>query len=163
MGHCWTGRIRPITAVELSRDRCHIDMLRHRLTCKFGKRHGQGKQILDTTTYSSQWYPEVRHFCPNTPVLLVGLKSDLRNNARAISILRTQGQAPITFQEVSQFKQTDHSNPQANAVAQSMGAQYIECSAKQNNGVNEVFQVAVELAVGNQYGKKKRTRNCSIL
>jgi len=28
-----------------------------------------------------------------------------------------------------------------------MGAQYIECSAKQNNGVNEVFQVAVELAV----------------
>ena len=47
-----------------------------------------------------QWYPEVRHFCPNTPVLLVGLKSDLRHNARAISILRTQGQAPITFQEV---------------------------------------------------------------
>jgi hypothetical protein len=33
-------------------------------------------------------------------VLLVGLKSDLRHNARAISILRTQGQAPITFQEV---------------------------------------------------------------
>src|SRR5947199_8692931 len=47
-----------------------------------------------------QWYPEVRQFCPNTPVLLVGLKSDLRHNARAISILRTQGQAPITFQEV---------------------------------------------------------------
>jgi Ras homolog gene family, member A len=49
---------------------------------------------------TAQWYPEVRHFCPNTPVLLVGLKSDLRHNARAISILRTQGQAPITFQEV---------------------------------------------------------------
>jgi len=46
MGHCWTGRVRPITAVELSRDRCHIDMLRHRFTCKFGKRHWQGKQIL---------------------------------------------------------------------------------------------------------------------
>jgi hypothetical protein len=52
---------------------------------------------------------------------------------------------------------------QANAVAQSMGAQYIECSAKQNNGVNEVFQVAVEQAVGNQYGKKKRTKNCTVL
>jgi len=44
-----------------------------------------------------------------------------------------------------------------------MGAQYIECSAKQNNGVNEVFQVAVEAAVGNSYGKKKRHRNCAIL
>jgi hypothetical protein len=52
---------------------------------------------------------------------------------------------------------------QANAVAQSMGAQYIECSAKQNNGVNEVFQVAVEQAVGHPFNKKKRTRNCSIL
>ena len=94
-------------------------------------------------------------------MLLVGLKSDLRHNARAISILRTQGQAPITFQEVWRVCSRAHS--QANAVAQSMGAQYIECSAKQNNGVNEVFQVAVELAVGNQYGKKKRTRNCTII
>jgi Rho-related BTB domain-containing protein 1/2 len=24
------------------------------------------------------WYPEVRRFCPNTPVLLVGCKNDLR-------------------------------------------------------------------------------------
>jgi len=54
-----------------------------------------------------QWYPEVRHFCPNTPVLLVGLKSDLRHNARAISILRTQGQAPITFQEVFALRWLD--------------------------------------------------------
>jgi len=51
----------------------------------------------------------------------------------------------------------------ANAVAQSMGAQYIECSAKQNNGVNEVFQLAIEQAIGNQFGKKRRTRNCLIL
>lgn len=57
-------------------------------------------QRLWRSTNMPQWYPEVRHFCPNTPVLLVGLKSDLRHNARAISILRTQGQAPITFQEV---------------------------------------------------------------
>jgi hypothetical protein len=67
------------------------------------------------------------------------------------------------FKRLANTNKQYHSNPQANAVAQSMGAQYIECSAKQNNGVNEVFQVAVEHAVGNQYGKKKRTRNCSIL
>ncbi len=26
-----------------------------------------------------KWIPEVRHHCPNTPVLLLGLKSDLRS------------------------------------------------------------------------------------
>ena len=52
---------------------------------------------------------------------------------------------------------------QANTVAQSMGAQYIECSAKQDNGVNEVFQVAVEQATGHHYNNKKGTRNCSIV
>eukprot|EP00300_Choanocystis_sp_HF-7_P020378 c20580_g1_i5.p1 GENE.c20580_g1_i5~~c20580_g1_i5.p1 ORF type:complete len:122 (-),score=26.50 c20580_g1_i5:263-628(-) len=28
-----------------------------------------------------QWVPEVRHFCPNTPVILVGTKLDARDKA----------------------------------------------------------------------------------
>ena len=37
-----------------------------------------------------QWFPEVSHFNPRTPVLLVGTKLDLRNNAKTIEQLRQQ-------------------------------------------------------------------------
>ena len=31
-----------------------------------------------------KWISEIRHHCPDTPVLLVGLKTDLRNNPETI-------------------------------------------------------------------------------
>ncbi|VEL32280.1 unnamed protein product, partial [Protopolystoma xenopodis] len=30
-----------------------------------------------------KWHPEVKHFCPNVPIILVGNKRDLRNDERA--------------------------------------------------------------------------------
>lgn len=36
---------------------------------------------LDNIT--EKWYPEVKHFCPNVPIILVGNKQDLRNDERA--------------------------------------------------------------------------------
>ena len=41
-----------------------------------------------------QWYPEVLHFCPTTPLILVGLKSDLRTKRTCIDLLKTQGLTP---------------------------------------------------------------------
>src|SRR5436190_5599171 len=41
-----------------------------------------------------QWYPEVLHFCPTTPIILVGLKSDLRNNRKCLELLKAQGLTP---------------------------------------------------------------------
>jgi len=31
------------------------------------------------TNIPEKWLPEVKHFCPNAPILLVGNKKDLRN------------------------------------------------------------------------------------
>ncbi|EDW02173.1 GH21848 [Drosophila grimshawi] len=31
-----------------------------------------------------KWIPEVKHFCPNVPIILVGNKSDLRNDPQTI-------------------------------------------------------------------------------
>ena len=84
---------------------------------------------------SSQWYPEVLHFCPTTPLILVGLKSDLRNKRNCIDLLKTQGLTPVTPE-------------QGQNVAKEMSAIYVECSSKEMSGVHEVFELAVDTAVG---------------
>ncbi|KAJ6144708.1 hypothetical protein N7470_008603 [Penicillium chermesinum] len=119
------------------------------------------------------WYPEVLHFCPTTPIILVGLKSDLRSKRTCIELLKTQGLTPITPE-------------QGNAVAQRMGATYVECSSKEMRGVDDVFAKAVDMAVSieeqgwktqqpgkssssakqpssSRPGKKIKKRSCKIL
>ncbi len=46
-----------------------------------------------------QWYPEVLHFCPYTPLILVGLESDLRYKKTCIDMLKTQGLTPVTTEQ----------------------------------------------------------------
>ena len=112
------------------------------------------------------------HFCPTTPIILVGLKSDLRNKRTCIELLKTQGLTPITPE-------------QGHAVAQRMGATYVECSSKEMRGVDDVFAKAVDSVVsieeqgwktqpsnprssakasgGGRPGKKIKKRTCKIL
>lgn len=84
-----------------------------------------------------KWYPEVLHFCPTTPLILVGLKSDLRTKRTCIDLLRSQGLTPVTPE-------------QGAAVAKRMGAVYVECSSKEMVGVEEVFELAVNTVVGQE-------------
>lgn len=122
-----------------------------------------------------KWYPEVLHFCPYTPLVLIGLKSDLRNKKTCIDLLKTQGLTPVTKQ-------------QGQEVAQKMGARYMECSSKDMVGVDDIFNKAILTVVANDpsnqqashgrhggevadagghegFGpvKKKKKRNCKIL
>ena len=100
------------------------------------------------------------HFCPSTPLILVGLKSDLRTKRTCIDLLKTQGLTPVTPE-------------QGAAVARKMGAQYMECSSKEMTGIEEVFDLAVTMAVGDDRksgpggaggrSKSKKKRNCKIL
>ncbi|KAK7746766.1 RHO4 protein [Cytospora paraplurivora] len=83
-----------------------------------------------------KWYPEVLHFCPYTPLILVGLKSDLRYKKTCIDMLKTQGLTPVTRE-------------QGMAVAQKMNAQYMECSSKEMKGVDEIFEQAITTVVTN--------------
>lgn len=45
----------------------------------------------------TQWYPEVRHHCPNTPIILVGTKLDLRDDKDTIEKLKEKKLTPITY------------------------------------------------------------------
>ncbi|RDA94794.1 hypothetical protein CP533_4266 [Ophiocordyceps camponoti-saundersi (nom. inval.)] len=83
-----------------------------------------------------KWYPEVLHFCPYTPLILVALKSDLRYKKSCIDMLKTQGLTPVTTE-------------QGMAVADKMGALYMECSSKEMRGVDEIFEHAILTVVAN--------------
>lgn len=92
------------------------------------------RRKLSEVADHQKWYPEVLHFCPTTPLILVGLKSDLRSKRTCIELLKTQGLTPVTPE-------------QGRSVAQRMGALYVECSSKEMKGVDEVFELAVHTAV----------------
>lgn len=36
--------------------------------------------LLTIENIPEKWTPEVKHFCPNVPIILVGNKKDLRND-----------------------------------------------------------------------------------
>ena len=70
-----------------------------------------------------QWYPEVSHHCPNTPIILVGTKLDMRDNADTIQSLREKKLAPIAF-------------AQGVSMGKEIGAvKYCECSALTQKGL----------------------------
>ncbi len=53
--------------------------------------------------FSLQWYPEVRHHCPNTPIILVGTKLDLRDDKDTVEKLKEKKLSPITYPQVCTF------------------------------------------------------------
>ncbi|KAF6211974.1 hypothetical protein GE061_012491 [Apolygus lucorum] len=65
-----------------------------------------------------KWTPEVKHFCPNVPIILVGNKKDLRND-------------PNTIRELAKMKQEPVKPEEGRAMADKINAfDYLECSAK---------------------------------
>ena len=45
--------------------------------------------------------PQVRHHCPQVPIILVGTKLDLREDKETIDKLKEKRLAPITYPQVS--------------------------------------------------------------
>lgn len=91
------------------------------------------------------WYPEIRKFCPHTPVILVGCKNDLRFMYRDEAYLDF-------FRERSPFlraiRKSDLVMPdQARSIARELGLTYYETSVLTYYGVNEVFENAIRAAL----------------
>uniref|UniRef100_A0A1A8D1K3 Ras-related C3 botulinum toxin substrate 1 (Rho family, small GTP binding protein Rac1) n=1 Tax=Nothobranchius kadleci TaxID=1051664 RepID=A0A1A8D1K3_NOTKA len=99
----------------------------------------------------AKWYPEVRHHCPKTPIILVGTKLDLRDDKDTIEKLKEKKLSPIIY-------------PQSLALAKEIGAvKYLECSALTQRGLKTVFDEAIRAVLCPQPANKPSRRKCNIL
>lgn len=98
----------------------------------------------------AKWYPEIQHHAPNVPIILVGTKSDLREDTATQQQLASQGITMVATES-------------AEAMKQEIGAiKYMECSALTQAGLKQVFDEAIRGALNKQSTKKKK-KVCSIL
>lgn len=110
--------------------------------------------VVNPTSFDNvraKWLPEIRHHCPDVPLILVGTKLDLRNNKKIQEKLKKQRRRPITFDEGFQ-------------MAEKIGARsYRECSAMTQKGLKDVFDVAITVALEPKPKKAKAEDFCSLL
>ncbi|EZF32517.1 GTP-binding protein rhoA, partial [Trichophyton interdigitale H6] len=96
-----------------------------------------------------KWISEVLHFCSGHPIILVGCKKDLRHDQRTIEELHKTSQKPVTPE-------------QGEEVRKKIGAyKYLECSARTNEGVREVFESATRAALLSK--EKTKKSKCRLL
>lgn len=100
----------------------------------------------------AMWYPEIRHYCPHTPILLVGCKNDLRYMYRDDTYLSFfRDRSPF----VRPVRKSDLIMPdEARAIAKELGMYYYETSVLTYYGVNEVFENAIRAALSARRGQR---------
>mmetsp|Transcript_43260 Transcript_43260/g.71472 ORF Transcript_43260/g.71472 Transcript_43260/m.71472 type:complete len:193 (+) Transcript_43260:66-644(+) len=93
-----------------------------------------------------RWLPELKHHCPDTPIVLIGTKNDIREHGHPDH---------VTEEEATKL-----------AAKLDGVISYVECSAKTMTNVNNVFDVAIRTVLNPKKKKKKRNehgRPCLIL
>ncbi|KAF2135936.1 uncharacterized protein K452DRAFT_292830 [Aplosporella prunicola CBS 121167] len=82
-----------------------------------------------------KWAEEAQERCPDVPIILVGLKKDLRDDPLA--------------QEEMRKKSLKFTTPKAgNDMKEAIGARkYLECSSLTGDGVDDVFEAATRAAL----------------
>ncbi|XP_032590421.1 ras-like GTP-binding protein Rho1 [Drosophila grimshawi] len=84
------------------------------------------------------WLPEVKHFCPNVPIILVGNKRDLRNDPKTIENLSLQRQQPVKKKERMEMA---------------------ESSTKSKEGIREDFEAATRASLQVDETRKRMKRS----
>ncbi|GIJ87659.1 rho GTPase [Aspergillus pseudoviridinutans] len=96
-----------------------------------------------------KWIEEANERCPGVPIILVGLKKDLREDPLAIEEMRKKSLRFVTSKEGSE-------------TATQIGARkYLECSSLTGEGVDDVFEAATRAAL--LTFDKRKTSCCIVL
>lgn len=94
---------------------------------------------------SHKWLKEIKWFCPKVPLILVGLKKDLRSSKDTNSD--------------EELKQKHVSFEDGIKMAAAIGASaFMECSSLTREGVQEVFESAVQATLRRRKTRKHRLR-----
>ncbi|XP_007563364.1 PREDICTED: rho-related BTB domain-containing protein 2 isoform X1 [Poecilia mexicana] len=89
----------------------------------------------------TMWYPEIKHFCPRAPVILVGCQLDLRYaDLEAVNRARRPLARPIKSNEILPPER-------GREVAKELGVPYYETSVVAQFGVKDVFDNAIRAAL----------------
>ncbi|KAJ7178093.1 P-loop containing nucleoside triphosphate hydrolase protein [Mycena filopes] len=93
----------------------------------------------------TRWFPEAHHHCPDVPCIVVATQIDLRDEFEAgeTPVDEKRGFAPLT-------------TAQGETLAKELKAvRYVECSAKTQQGVRNVFEEACVAAIAPPSVKKR--------
>ncbi|KAL1060309.1 hypothetical protein V6Z11_1Z107500 [Gossypium hirsutum] len=105
----------------------------------------RGADVPSYENVTKKWLPELKHYAPAVPIVLVGTKLDLR--------------------EDRQFR-LDYPGASTISTEQTIGAlAYIECSSKTQQNVKAVFDGAIKVVVQPPKHKKQKKRPsvCRVL
>jgi Ras-related C3 botulinum toxin substrate 1 len=99
---------------------------------------------------TARWIPEISRHCPGVPMILVGTKLDLREDAVTVQKLWNSNLVPITYE-------------QGVAKARKIkAARYMECSALTQQGLAAIFAEAIRVVVDPDSHTQKKCK-CHIL
>ena len=102
----------------------------------------------------SVWVPELKKHCPDTPIILIGTKMDLRNDQQHLQEMSQRGLECVTTQQGQMLSQ------EINAAA------YVECSAITQENLKAVFdQALLAWAKRREELRKKRSSKdcCNVM
>mmetsp|Transcript_25165 Transcript_25165/g.51190 ORF Transcript_25165/g.51190 Transcript_25165/m.51190 type:complete len:184 (+) Transcript_25165:88-639(+) len=100
---------------------------------------------VDTETsyqnVKSKWLPEIEFHAPGVPIILVGTKVDMRTDSKDF-VSKTMGEN----------------------LKEEMGAyKYVECSARTQEGLKQVFDEAIRCVLVSQSNAGNKKKKCAIL
>ena len=101
---------------------------------------------LSADNVEEKWLPEIRRHLPNTPIILVCTKVDLRHDRDTLIYLRSKRLEPVMFAEGVK-------------LAHQIGAHsYIETSSYTGKGTKQVFNDAARLYMWSKTAAKRNVR-----
>jgi Ras-related C3 botulinum toxin substrate 1 len=99
----------------------------------------------------TKWIKEVKKHCPETPIVLVATKLDLRDDMKTIQDLKEKCLEPVSQDEGIQFQKEIKAHG------------FIECSALTQKNVKEAFFLAISAVVKEEKVKEEKEQKKKTL